>query len=427
MGTTPLKVMSFNVRWATESPSSGNAYEKWSVRRPILNNLLEAQAPHLIGTQEGLRTPIAQLDNIIADLGPTWALYGVGRDSGTTAGEHMAILYDTRRLALLTGGNFWLSGTPTTAGSNTLGLQYVRMCTWARFRDRLTGRTFYHYNTHIDFNDHPGQVAVITAQIAARSVTTDPVIITGDMNTPGTAGNDTWDAFYDAGFRDSWFTADVTGTKYGTFNGYATPSTSGNRIDWILGSPSWHWSTAAIDTYNEGGTAWASDHMPVVSTMDLEVPNPKTLKLIRSTNLSIANSTTTPTEIPWSSVEVNTGPSSWWSSGAASQIVMPYAGPYLVTMQTCWATDANVARRHMRLSKTTTVSDANTVLATAWPNPASGEPARHGTHTQVINVATAGDIYKMTAMQNSGAALNLTAGVNSAIQPASISITYLGD
>jgi endonuclease/exonuclease/phosphatase family metal-dependent hydrolase len=58
---TDLHVMSFNVRYAT-----GRTPNSWAQRRPAMRDLLTAERPDLIGTQEGLAP---QLRDIEADLG----------------------------------------------------------------------------------------------------------------------------------------------------------------------------------------------------------------------------------------------------------------------------------------------------------------------------------------------------------------------
>src|SRR3712207_169543 len=80
---------------------------------------------------------------------------GVGRDDGKEAGEYAAIFYNTQRLKVLANGHFWLSQTPEKP---SLGWDAacVRICTWGKFMDKMTGKKFYFFNTHMD---HVGTVA----------------------------------------------------------------------------------------------------------------------------------------------------------------------------------------------------------------------------------------------------------------------------
>jgi len=67
-------------------------------------------------------------------------MIGAGRDDGKTKGEYSAILYRRERFEVEQGGTFWLSDTPEVPGSITWGNACTRICTWARFVERKTGR-----------------------------------------------------------------------------------------------------------------------------------------------------------------------------------------------------------------------------------------------------------------------------------------------
>jgi hypothetical protein len=49
------------------------------------------------------------------------------------------ILYDTRRLRLVDSGTWWLSETPTRAGSKGWDASSPRIVTWAMLEDRVAG------------------------------------------------------------------------------------------------------------------------------------------------------------------------------------------------------------------------------------------------------------------------------------------------
>jgi hypothetical protein len=85
----PLQVMSFNLRYASDTPPN-----TWADRRPVMRELLRRARPELIGTQEGL---YSQLQDISADLGPSYDHIGLGREGGSK-GEFMMIFFDQRRL-----------------------------------------------------------------------------------------------------------------------------------------------------------------------------------------------------------------------------------------------------------------------------------------------------------------------------------------
>ena len=89
--------------------------------------------------------------------------------------------------ALLWDATFWLSPTPGVAGSQGWDAALPRIATWARLRDRQSGRSFVIVNTHFD---HMGETArresarlvVARAQGLADGA---PLAVTGDLNADG--------------------------------------------------------------------------------------------------------------------------------------------------------------------------------------------------------------------------------------------------
>ncbi|MFI9170304.1 endonuclease/exonuclease/phosphatase family protein [Streptomyces lincolnensis] len=256
-----LDVMTFNLRFAsTTEPNS------WTVRRPVMRALFRREAPHIIGTQEGL---YQQLRDIHADLGEHYDWIGTGREGGSRD-ESTAVFYDTRRLAPVEHDTFWLSDTPRVIGSNTWGAKLPRIATWVRFRDlRHAGREFYVLNTHFD---HIGQYARVrsAALVAERIAGLDPSlpsVVTGDFNAAAHA-NEAYDTLLRAGFVDTWDTAAERGRRYATFHGYRPLVPDGDRIDWILTTPGVTTHRASINTFALNGQ-FPSDHLPVQASLTL--------------------------------------------------------------------------------------------------------------------------------------------------------------
>ncbi|XVU21317.1 endonuclease/exonuclease/phosphatase family protein [Actinoplanes sp. CA-054009] len=244
-----LHVMTFNLRFADDT---------WARRRPVMRALLTTERPDLIGTQEGLA---AQLDDIRSDLAGAYDYIGQGRQGGA-AGEFMAVFYRKARLTPQTYGHFWLSDTPEVPGSETWGGFAIRMVTWARFLDKETGKLFYAVNTHLDnlssyARDRGARL------IRARLATFDPVILTGDFNTPAEPNSPVYDLLATrTGYQDAWTAAPRRSPAYGTFHGYRPLIPDGPRIDWVLTTPGVRVSAALINLYRTG-TQYPSDHLPV--------------------------------------------------------------------------------------------------------------------------------------------------------------------
>jgi endonuclease/exonuclease/phosphatase family metal-dependent hydrolase len=264
--TTPtspgtLRVMSYNLRFASDTPPNA-----WPARRPLMRELIQQDAPDVIGTQEGV---YRQLKDLATDL-PEFDWIGLGRDGGSR-GEFMAVFYRKARLEPLEFDHYWLSDTPEVMGSKTWGPRLARMVTWVKFRDRQTGTEFFFINTHFD---HQVQAAreksseLIRQRVAAME-TKLPVLLVGDFNAA--AGNNkafdilTRDGF----FTDTWITAkERKGEGIATFNGFKAIQPGGPRIDWILARGDVRVDRAEILTFQRDGQ-FPSDHFPIVATVRL--------------------------------------------------------------------------------------------------------------------------------------------------------------
>ncbi|WP_110943681.1 endonuclease/exonuclease/phosphatase family protein [Streptomyces niger] len=255
-----LRTMTFNLRYASdERPNS------WAQRRPVMRELLRREAPHLLGTQEGL---YGQLRDIANDLGVRYAWLGTGR-AGGSRDEFAAIFYDTRRLRPVEYDHFWLSDTPYLIGSATWGNTVIRMVTWVRFRDLARGGEFYALNTHLD-HAHQGSrersAALITERLRAMDAAL-PRVVTGDFNVAAHK-NPVYETMLRGGsLVDSWDVAEARSAQYATFHGYRPLVPDGDRVDWLLTSPSVRTLRAEINVFAQGGQ-YPSDHLPVQALLE---------------------------------------------------------------------------------------------------------------------------------------------------------------
>ena len=142
-----LNVATFNLRMDTENDKE-NA---WPNRKEMVKSLVLFHEFDIFGTQEGFKH---QLDGIL-ETGK-YAYVGGGRDDGKDAGEHSAIIYDKKRFKVLDKGDFWYSETPDVPGKGWDATCCNRICSWAKFKDTVSGKEFYFFNSHYD---HQGKVA----------------------------------------------------------------------------------------------------------------------------------------------------------------------------------------------------------------------------------------------------------------------------
>jgi endonuclease/exonuclease/phosphatase family metal-dependent hydrolase len=261
----PLRIMSFNLRYDT--PTDG--VNAWPNRRDWVGALIRFHEADAVGVQEAL---VGMLRDLDARL-PGFDRVGVGRADGREGGEFSAILYRPARLALLDSGTFWLSPTPEVPGSKGWDAALERIATWARFRDRASGCTYVHLNTHFD---HIGETArQESARLIRRRLATlaagDPVVVTGDLNSdPRSAPYRilTRDTIADAipPLADAFF-ASETG-HYGPTSSWTEfrAIQPDRRIDYVLVSPGVRVLSHGIlpDSWND---RFPSDHLPVIASL----------------------------------------------------------------------------------------------------------------------------------------------------------------
>jgi len=172
----PVRVMTFNIRVNVES----DAENSWPHRKDPATSMIRFHRADLIGLQEALIDQV----NDLADRLPDYGWIGVARDDGKQAGEFMAIFYLRDRFAVADHGTFWLSETPDQP---SLGWDAAcrRVVTWAQFKDRVTGKRFFHFNTHFD---HVGKQARENSAVLLLQKVNDlagnhMVVLTGDFNS----------------------------------------------------------------------------------------------------------------------------------------------------------------------------------------------------------------------------------------------------
>ncbi|HLA13347.1 MAG TPA: endonuclease/exonuclease/phosphatase family protein [Pyrinomonadaceae bacterium] len=175
-GPPYFRVMTFNIRY-DEPRDNENA---WPNRKELVANTIRFHQADLVGVQEALKRQLTDLERLL----PQYDWVGVGRDDGIDKGEFSAILYRKNRFVLLETSTFWLSETPEVPGSKGWDSAYPRVVTWARFRDRTTGKIFFHFNTHFD---HSGvRSREESARLLRREIDkvagARPVVVTGDFN-----------------------------------------------------------------------------------------------------------------------------------------------------------------------------------------------------------------------------------------------------
>jgi endonuclease/exonuclease/phosphatase family metal-dependent hydrolase len=258
----PLRVLSFNIRYANSSDKEGRS---WTVRRDLAAQLIKEDQPDLIGYQEALRPMLDELGQKV----PGYEEIGVGREDGQTKGEYSALWIRKERFTVQESGTFWLSDTPEIPNSMSWGNKITRICTWARLLDKPTGKVVHFYNVHLDHESQEARLKgtlQVLKHMEARTAAT-PWVLTGDFN----AGEDNpvITSIKDSPLQgvDSWrlLHPDVPATESGTFHSF-TGVRQEAKIDYVFVPKATTLIDAAILHNNRDGI-YPSDHFPVRATV----------------------------------------------------------------------------------------------------------------------------------------------------------------
>jgi endonuclease/exonuclease/phosphatase family metal-dependent hydrolase len=248
-----IKIMSFNM----QQPYSTN----WDSRVANAASIINTHQPDILGTQE---LHAYMRDQVLSRVSG-YVSYGRSRECDGS-GEASFIFYKTSKydIDLANSGTFWFKDDWWNCGRG-YDPAYNRICTYARLKDKATGKYFYVYNSHFPMTDYPearAKSATLLCQMANSRAIKDPVIFTGDFNT------EEWQApitYIKDGtalkMRDTWREVYPTGSVETGF---------GTRLDFIFieNKP----SNSTLGTYVVKSPV-ASDHLPIVATVRIGVVN----------------------------------------------------------------------------------------------------------------------------------------------------------
>ncbi len=250
---------SYNIRYENDK----DGINAWANRKDWIKDLVRFHEWDIFGTQEGLKNQILGLAEM-----QEYAYVGVGRDDGKDAGEHAAIFYRKDRFTLLEKGNFWLSETPDKPSLGWDAPSNIRICSWAKLKDKNTGKNFFFFSVHYD---HRGQIARVESsklmlkkinEIAGKT----PVVLVGDFNSFPDA--EAISILY-SGLNDAYrVTKQPPYGPVGTANGFNWERELTDRIDYIFCSDK-------VDVLKYGSLTdfkekrYPSDHLPIMAKIQI--------------------------------------------------------------------------------------------------------------------------------------------------------------
>ncbi len=263
---TALRVMTFNLRQS----GANDGINAWPHRKDKAASEVLFHQVDLLGVQEALWD---QMQDMQAAL-PHYRWAGAGREDGKTKGEFSAIFFATNRVGLLQTQTFWLSETPDEPGRMGWDAACPRVVTWAKFEDKLTGKEFFHFNTHFD---HRGKIARresarFLLQQVNKIAGQTPAIITGDFNS--TPGEEPIRLLLDPAnplhFIDSKAVSQMPHYgPTGTFNGFRNGESGDQPIDYIFLKGRFR-----VRRHGSISETWkglfASDHFALLALLEIE-------------------------------------------------------------------------------------------------------------------------------------------------------------
>lgn len=256
-----LKVMTYNIRLSLESDKENS----WNNRKDDALALMSYYHPDYFGVQEAVPQQMTDIKTTLTD----YDYVGVGRDDGKNQGEYSAIFYDKNKLEVIRSGTFWLSETPEKP-SKGWDAAYNRVCTYAFFKIKKTGKQFLAMNLHFD---HVGDVArvnsakLILEKIKELNPKNLPLTLTGDFNLTDDSepiniiSKSLTDSYYHSkkphyGPKGTWQNFDIN-----------TPSTE--RLDYVFVKGFDVLSNRTINDRREN-LLYPSDHFPILAEINFK-------------------------------------------------------------------------------------------------------------------------------------------------------------
>ena len=254
---TLLRCCTFNIR--LKNDGDDKAGFGWNVRRDRVANYIREKAIDVVGMQEVLHP---QLLDLLERL-PQYDYVGVGRADGKTRGEYSPIFFLKDKFEVLDKGNFWLSETPDVPGSKGWDAAIERIASYAKLKDKATGKIFMAVNTHFD---HMGVMARReSAKLIMRKIQeivgNRPAVVTGDFNV--TEDDEAYVTMTTDAFRmnDAYhMTANHTGTVYTFQNFLRISPLECDKIDFIFLTPAIRVKHSHIEVQSPENIL--SDHNP---------------------------------------------------------------------------------------------------------------------------------------------------------------------
>ena len=251
-----LRLATYNIQY----PVMG-----WPEKRiPPLIALLEEYQFDVFGVQEPY---LHQIEDMVKYIGKDydWIGSNVSGDNTDRTHHFNPIFYRRDRLELLDYDTVWLSDA---VGKPGYGARSTRLFVWAKFRDKKTGKIFYHFNGHYDHRGHEAKIAssYIVLDMIKRVSKGMPAFVTADYNAD--EKSEPYRVLKESPFLEDTMLAvtepvNAQYQSYGDYKPVTSRAANGMHIDHIFYTPNAirikHWEL--IIKAHKGH--YGSDHLPI--------------------------------------------------------------------------------------------------------------------------------------------------------------------
>ena len=252
-----ITMMSCNVRCLTPLDLGEKS---WFYRADLLLSDIAAQAPGIIGFQEATRWQYDYMVDVLKGYDSV-----IDYRDKSPLSEGCPIFYNESLYTLKDKGSFWLSETPEVM-SKDWGSQCYRICSYVILTEKVSGRDFVVFNTHLDHVSDEARIkgiAVVLDKIAQFGGL--PAVIMGDFNA--LEGSETYQSAT-AHFLDAQYAAQDSCQMH-TYQNWGNPEKF-KRLDYFMISKTGvnaqrYW---VVEPIHDG--VYVSDHCPIVLQLTLQ-------------------------------------------------------------------------------------------------------------------------------------------------------------
>ena len=253
-----VRVATYNIRYMASSDATTG--DSWAERKGDVANLILSHDFDIVGTQEGNKWQIADLQALM----PAYDCTGHPYSDNTGNIHNATIFYKRDKLELLDEGTFWYSPTPDVE-SKGWDATDLRLCHWGKFRDKASGKEFFFFNSHLYWRLHEARANSGKVHIAkVKEIAGDkPVVSVGDFNSGENSPQmkDIFTLLRDSRKVSASAPQGSVDTNLGGGN-FVGPAKG--RIDFILVSPSIEVKDYAVLEDKRANGHYPSDHLPIV-------------------------------------------------------------------------------------------------------------------------------------------------------------------